>query len=212
VRWRIRSSAHETDHQRFISIELEKIASRGPRENERQGYIDLFSQTDSRTARLNPVATSLQLHLLLREVCFGVRDFPPAVHAVSFLSCSTGQTSALSSAVSHPSSAPACAASASWHFLHAQFPELCPSLAKGFTAVTAAQHPGIAPATLGALPGVAGALQSQDSSAGPPLPATAQHPPARPYQSKPKAHIVWGPDLPQRPSHTSPQCNEAPAA
>jgi hypothetical protein len=103
--------------------------------------LTLYDQPDPRTARLNPTATDLQLHLPLREGGFGVSDFPPAACAAAFISSVTRAASALSAAVTllHPFSAPTSATSACWHFLHTQFPDLCPSPAEGFTAATAAQ-------------------------------------------------------------------------
>jgi hypothetical protein len=59
----------------------------------------------------------------------GVSDFPPAACAASFLPSAMQAASAVSTAACHlhPFSAPASAASASWHFLPPQSPELCPS-------------------------------------------------------------------------------------
>jgi hypothetical protein len=87
------------------------------------------------------MATTLQLHLPLSEGGFGVSVFPPTAGAAAFMSSSTRAASALSAAATHLHhfSAPTGAASASLHFLHAKFPYLCPSLAKGLTAATGAQ-------------------------------------------------------------------------
>jgi hypothetical protein len=72
---------------------------------------------------------------------FGVSDIPPVACAAAFLSSATRAASTLSAAATHPHpfSAPASATSACWHFLHTQFPKLCPSPAKGSTATTATQ-------------------------------------------------------------------------
>jgi hypothetical protein len=98
----------------------------------------LIGQPDPRIVGFNPTATRLQLHVPLREGGFGVREFLPPVCAASCLSTAARSASALSTAAHlHPFSAPTSASSASWYFLHSQFPELCPSPAAGFTAVTA---------------------------------------------------------------------------
>jgi hypothetical protein len=80
---------------------------------------------------LIPAAAELRLHLPLRKGGFGVSGFPPAVCAAAFISSVTRAASALSANATnlHPFIAPT-SASASWHFLQAKFPELCPSPAR----------------------------------------------------------------------------------
>jgi hypothetical protein len=87
----------------------------------RQATLTLFCQPDPRTAGLHPRASSLQLHLPLREGGFGVSDFPPASCAAAFISSAMRAASAFSAAATHlhPFSAPTSVTYACWNFLHA---------------------------------------------------------------------------------------------